>query len=321
MEQQQKFSADTVDDDDDDAGDSMDIGSLGAFAYGLDESHYIRFRRRGPCLLVSFEPEYGASALADCPSRFDDLCEDMQWSTLTLLSRGDTWFRAPEVIQFFDALVDGTLLDQFGDVLFYGQGSGGHGALSFALTAPGARVLALAPHFGFGIAEAPQDDRFAPPSDVDFTTRYGLVPENLDAAQSVWLLYDPNTPQDRAHVTALKTAQVHLLACRNMGSDIEAGLTDLGLLEDVILRAMEDDLSLSGFYRALRARRDDPAWLRRLIARLIERERPLLEALAVRNVAERTGRQRYARRFQQIEADLRQSGIQVPPLRADRQPT
>jgi len=303
-------------DDDEDENDSMDIASLGAFAYGLNDRHYIRFKRRGPALLVSFEVERGQTPLADRASRFDDLASEMDWSTLILVSKGDTWFRAPEVITFFDALVDGTLLDQFADALFYGQGSGGHGALAYALTTPGARVLALAPHVGFAMPGAPDDTRFALPKDVNFAARYGVTPANLAGTRAIWLLHDPNNAADRAHVTALSAAPVQPLRCRNMGSDIEAGLAELRLLEEMIVRAMEGDLRPSEFYRALRVRRDEPAALRRLIGRLIDAKRPVLEALAVRNIAQRTGRHRFAKRFEQIEADLRAKGITIPVSRA-----
>jgi len=305
-------SPDGFDDEDEDQ-DSMDIGSLGAFAYDLNEDHYIRFRRRGLALFVTFEVERDKTPLADRSSRFDELSEEMRWSTMNLISKGDTWFRAPEVINFFDAMVDGTLLDQFSDVLFYGQGSGGHAALTFSLTVPGARVMALAPQVAFGGTENHARTR---PADVDFTSRYGVTDENLAGAQAVWLLYDPNQPADRADAGAITVPQACALRCRNMGSDIETGLGDLRLLEEMVVRAMEGDLAETGFYRALRARRDDPASLRRLIARLIEDKRPVLEAMAVRNVAQRTGRHRFAKRFEQIEAELHARGIAIPAGRA-----
>jgi len=303
-------------DDEDEDDDSMDIGSLGEFAYGLNDAHYIRFKRRGPALLVSFEVERGETPLAEGASRFDDLASEMQWSTLTLVSHGDTWFRAPEVINFFDALVDGTLLDQFSDVLFYGQGSGGHAALAFQLTTPGARVLALAPQVGFAMAGAPADDRFTLPDGADFASRYGVTAANLAGADAVWLLHDPNNAHDTAHITAVEGPPACALSCRNMGSDIEAGLVELGLLDEMVVRAVEGDLEPVAFYRALRVRRDDPSWLRRLIGRLIDEKRPVLEALAVRNVAQRTGRHRFAKRFDQIEEQLAAKGIKIPASRA-----
>jgi hypothetical protein len=267
-------------------------------------------------LLVSFEVERGDTPLAKHASRFDDLATEKQWSTLTLVSRSDTWFRAAEVINFFDALVDGTLLDRFSDVLFYGQGSGGHAALAFALTAPGARILALAPHVGFAMAGAPKDDRFALPEGADFASRYGVTPANLAGCEAVWLLHDPNNAADRAHVAVIDLPPACALRCRNMGSDIEAGLVELGLLDEMVVRAMDGTMSEVDFYRALRVRRDQPAWLRRLIGRLIADKRPVLEALAVRNVAQRTGRQRFAARFEQIKAQLAASGITIPDPRA-----
>ena len=262
---------------------------------------------------MSFEVESNGTALKDRPSCFADLAAEMQWSTMTLVSVGETWFRAPEVINFFDALADGTLLDQFDDVLFYGQGPGAHAALSYALTAPDARIFALAPHIGFGFPGAPEDTRFDLPRGTDFHSRYAISADALIGAKDVWLLHDPTQPQDRAHAQSIGAGR--LLACRHMGSDIETGLVELGLLDEMVVRAMEGDLDQIAFYQALRARRDDPAWLRRLIGRLIEQGRPLLEALAVRNVAQRTGRHRFTKRFEQIESDLKSKGKTIPASR------
>ncbi|TYB91166.1 hypothetical protein [Oceaniovalibus sp. ACAM 378] len=313
MKAMDKIAPGEFDDEDDD--DDMDITSLGEFAYPLNADHFIRFKRRGAAMIISFEIESGNQPLESRMSRFADLAEDMNWSSLTLVSRGLTWFRAPEVIQFFDALVDGTLLDQFDDVLFYGQGAAGHAAMSFALTAPGSRVMALAPHFGFGIPGAPQDDRFQPPANIDFSARYAPTPDNLSVVKSALLLHDPADAADRAHAAALAAPTVTPLLCRHMGSRIEDGLSELGLLEELVVRALDGDLEETSFYRALRARRDNPAWLRRLIGRLIDADRPVLEALAVRNVAQRTGRHRFTKRFEQIKDELAAKGVSIPEKR------
>lgn len=303
------------DDTDDDMEDDMEDVSPGTFGYALNARHYIRFVRREPMILVSFEVVAGDEPLSERMPRLNDLAIDMGWSTLTLTSRGNTWFRDAEVINFFDAMVDGTLLDEFESALFYGQGSGGHGALSYALATPGARILALSPQVALGTPDAPEDDRFDA-AGVDFTSRYAPSPENLSIADVVYVPFDPMVPEDRAHVARLDSPATVPLACRNMGSTMETSLTELGLLEELVVVAMDGEVDPVEFYAALReARRDDPPYLRRLIGSLIAKERPVLEALAVRNVARRTGRQRFAKRFKQIEAELAAKGIAIPAPR------
>lgn len=237
----------------------------------------------------------------------------MGWSALTLVSRGNTWFRDPEVIAFFDALVDGTLLDSFEDVLLFGAGSAGHAALSYAICAPLSRVLALAPQATFTPRVREWDKRFPEVEQVDFTDRYPPSAENLGALDEIYAAYDPQVEEDSRHMELLDAATVMPLVCRRLGTDLEQVFAEFGILEDIVSDAMEGQLDEISFYKTLRARRNNPAYLRGLVAKLIEADRPYLEALLVRNIAERLNRGRFARRFKQLEAQLAEQGITLPP--------
>ncbi|KAF0676808.1 phosphoadenosine phosphosulfate reductase [Profundibacterium mesophilum] len=296
--------------------DEMDSSDVEDFAYDLNPRHHVRFQRRGPALLVSFEAarEPGV-VLSERAPRLDGLARDLDWSILSLVSRGDTWFRDPEVITFFDALADGTLLDQFETVLFYGDSSGGHAALSFALAAPCSRVLALAPQAFLDAQETAWDTRFKSSGKVDFTSRYTPDAANLSASLQVFVPHDPMHAEDARHMALLAGPTVTALNCRHMGSRLEATLAEFGILEDVVCEAMEGTLDAVRFYELLRARRQNASYLRRVVSRCIEKRHRLLEALAVRNIAQRLGRNRYAKRFDQLSAELAQAGQPVPPQR------
>lgn len=299
--------------DDDPDGDAMDSEDLADFAYALTPEHFIRFERRGPQLLVSFEGVQGQETpLSSRRPRLDALAREQDWSVLSLVSQGLSYFRAPEIVTFFDALVDGTLLDQFDDVLFYGAGAGGHAALSYALTAPGCRVLALSPQVAVGPEAAEWDGRNRALRKVQTGGRYLPVPANLLAAQKVYVAHDAASPEDRRHAGLLDGPSVVHLRARYLGADLEEALIEFGVLDDLVAAAMAGTLDPLDFARALRARRDNPAYLRRIVSRLIDAERPVLEALVVRNVATRTGRQRYAKRYEKLAARLAQRGIRVP---------
>ncbi|WP_102108515.1 hypothetical protein [Oceaniglobus roseus] len=310
------------DDDDDDPGS---VDTLNAFAYALTPDHFVSFRREGPALLVSFEIETDpAIALKSRRSRLAGLVEDMAWSHLVVTSRRPSLFRAPEIVTFFDALVDGTLLDQFDDVLFYGEGCGGHAALSYALAAPMSRILAIAPLVGLDGAGPVDDPRLGLPEGAQVGGRYAPDTASLAVAAAVHLVLDPAQPQDLAQAGAVAGERVQPLFVRDPGAPLPAALAELGILDEIIGMAMEGSLDGPSFYGTLRkARRDDPAYLRRLTARLIEKNRLLLEALAVRNVAERTGRKRFAKRLEHLEARLAEQGQTLPPARSrpvDRAP-
>ena len=223
--------------DEDDDSDEMDSAELENFSYALNARHHVSFQRRGPALLISFDavPDQ-ALALSQKHARLDALAREMDWSLLSLVSRGDTWFRDAEVITFFDALADGTLLDQFETVLFYGAGSGGHAALSYALAAPFSRILAMSP--------LPSEGSGAT------TDRYAPAAENLAVAEHVFV------PQDPAHADGtLGAPNLMPLSCRHMGQKLEETLIDFGILDDVVCDAMDGVLTEAAFYRLLRARR------------------------------------------------------------------
>lgn len=302
--------------EDDELGDDMDSDDLGNFAYGINADHHVRFERRGPELLVAFDVAEPDAKISRVMPHLGELAAEMDWSVLSLVSRGHTWFRDPEVITFFDALVDGTLMDQFDEVLFYGVSSGGHAALSYALTAPFSRVLALAPQARMDAETARWDTRFGGPRDVDFTSRFAPDAANLETAETAWIAHDPLQPEDARHAAMLEGAATVLpLACRHMGSGLERALGDLGVLDDLVCEAMAGTLDARVFYSTLRARRDDTTYLRRLVARLIAADRPYLEALVVRNIAQRMKRNRYARRYEKLAADLAAQGIRLPESR------
>lgn len=308
-----------LDDLDDDDEDDLADTPQGDFAYALNRNHYVRMKRRGDKLLVIFEtaPRETEDLAAQEP-QLEELAQQMDWSVLTLISRGETWFRDAEVIAFFDALTDGTLLDSFDEVLLYGAGAAGHAALSFAICAPLSRVLALAPQAAFTSAVLDFDKRHPNAAEVDFGDRYPPSRANLEALDEIYAAYDPQVEEDSRHMELLDAATILPLVCRRLGTNLEHIFAEFGILEDIVSDAMEGLLDEVSFYEILRARRENPAYLRGLVSKLIESDRPYLEALVVRNIAERLGRARYARRFSQLEAQLAAKGITLPPSRNAR---
>ncbi len=286
------------------------------FALALNGDHFARFTRRGPRLLVAFHATFDKDTpISRSESALSALAEEQDWSQLTLTSRGNTWFRDSEVIAFIDALVDNSLLDRFDDTLFYGTGSAAHAALSFALSAPLSRVLALAPQVQIGAEAAAWDKRYPGLRTVDNIDRYLPVPDNLSAAEAVYAAYDPLVTEDTRHMQLLDAGSVMPLVTRRMGSNLEHILLEFGVLDDIVSDAMDGALNRPAFYRHLRARRDNLAYLRSLIGHLIDIDRPVPEALVVRNVAERMQRGRYVRRLAEIEARLAKRGVTLPPSR------
>lgn len=278
--------------DDEDDVDDMAPPS-GDFDIRLSDEVRVTMARRGQALVVSFESGGPRQPLAA-------VAQEMDWSVLTFTSDTSRAFRSEAVVGFFDALVDGTFLDEFEPVLFSGAGADADAAMGFALCAPASRCLVLGP------PDAPSRDG-----------RYPVDPGTLGAADQVYLVYDPRDPEEVSHAEAIDSeGPLHRLRCRFPGRSVEEALSLVQAYEDVLTDAMTGDLTPVQFYRALRSRRSDPGYLRTITARLIEQDRPLLEALLLRNVARRTGRKRFAQRLEKLTERLEAEGIRLPPERA-----
>ena len=166
----------------------LDESGCSGFMYTLD---FVEEPKDGDKLFVSFESMSGIEALSETrtPIGFD-MVGGAGWSSLSLLSHGDTWFRDPRVYAFFDQLQDDGFFDEFETVLFFGAGPCGYAAGAYSVTAPGARVLMLQPQATLDPRVAEWDDRFAEERRRDFTVDWVHLKLN-DQAQRTVLCKDP----------------------------------------------------------------------------------------------------------------------------------
>ncbi|RVT85604.1 phosphoadenosine phosphosulfate reductase [Rhodobacteraceae bacterium CCMM004] len=280
------------------------------FDLALDRQHHARFERRGPRLLVAFAGVHGRGDLDGHRPALDALADDVDWSVLSLAARGDTWFRTPAVIAFFDRLVDTAFLDRFDDVLFQGTGPGGHAALSYAVCAPLSRVLAVAPQVTLAPGAADWDMRFDPDPALDFDSRYPAT-EAPETADRVYLVYDPLSDEDARHAALLDGETVVRLRVPLLMPEIEATLTELDMLDPTAVAAMEGTLDRLSFAQGFRVRRDSPMYIRRLVKRLSEDGHDRRAAVVLGNFARRSGNRRFQKRFERLRDELAERGIAV----------
>ena len=263
----------------------------GDFAFALSSHVDVELARRGSDLVVSFARRGRPDAIAA-------LAGEVGWSYLGIGAEQPEQLRSDPVIGFFDALVDGTLLDEFDSVTFIGGGSCADAAMGYALSAPGARILAL------GLPDRPTR-----------AGRYPVAPEHLAAASAGYLVHDPRDSTAAETANALAGGPIIALPLRiGAGTRLKA-LIELGALEDIVSEAMAGALDPMAFFRILRARRGHNPYLRSLAARTTGEGRDLLAAIMMRNAGTRLGRGSYLRRFREIEASLARRGIAVPPAR------
>ncbi|WP_299921342.1 phosphoadenosine phosphosulfate reductase [uncultured Pelagimonas sp.] len=280
------------------------IGDNKGFSEPLGKHHAGIFVEDGDTLLVSFESMSGIEALSTTrtPIGFD-MVRSNGWSSLSVLSHGDTWFRDHRVFGFFDQLLDDGFFDEFENVIFYGAGPCGYAAAAYSVASPGARVLMLQPQATLDPRVTEWDDRFPELRRRDFTSRYGFAPDMIDAAHHAHVLYDPREQMDAMHSALFERRNVTRHRMPYMGSALQTDLIALDLLPSLLTAVAEDRLDRLAFAQMLRARRDHPPYLRRLLARTDADGRDELSRLLCQNVVSRMHAPRFRRRLAALEAE------------------
>lgn len=278
----------------------------------LGDSHSVGFFDEGKTLVVTFENINSVLSRPDARPMAYHLIDTHGWSALTLFSEGDTWFRDPRVIGYFDRLVDDGFFEDFDNVVFYGEGSCGYAAAAYSVASPGAKVVALRPQATLDARVANWDSRYKHMRKMDFSHRYGYAPDMIDAADSAYIFYDPEILQDSMHAALFTKANVTKLRMRHLGYHLEKHLLQMSILPDMIREAGDGVLDEDVFYRAYRVRRRYLPYLRNLLRRLEGEERDKLTAMFCRSVVRRANRPLFRKR---LEA-LLEKGVKLPELPA-----
>lgn len=279
------------------------LGQQRGFARPLGHAHAAILIEEGDTLLVSFESMSAVEALSTTrtPLGFD-MVNSEGWSCLSMLSHGDTWFRAPEVYAFFDQLTDEGFFDQYDRVIFQGAGPCGYAAAAFSVAAPGARLFLIQPQATLDPRRAGWDDRFLADRRRDFTSRYGFAPDMVSGAGHASVLYDPYQRCDAMHAALFHGPNVTHHQMRHFGGSLMNDLLELDLWVPLLVAEASGRLDTAAFAVALRARRDHLAYLRKLLAFLDSRERTALSRQLCEHVLARQDVPRFRRRLDQILA-------------------
>ncbi|GAA6196217.1 hypothetical protein NBRC116598_16610 [Pseudophaeobacter arcticus] len=279
----------------------------------LGPKHCATFLDQGNTLLVTFETMQGIHNLSKLaqPLGFD-MVKSEGWSHLGLLSNGDTWFRNERVYGFFDQLIDDGFFDEFDTVIFYGAGPCGYAASAFSVSAPGATVVAIQPQATLDARMTEWDERFVEMRRVSFTDRFGYAPDMLDAAKQAFIFYDPYEQLDAMHAALFSRKNVSRLRVPNLGAAVQTRMIEMRILNTILKQAAEGDFNENAFAQLFRARRDDSSYLRALMARLEQQDRPFLQVLLCRNVLARARAPRFRRRLQDLEQRAAEGEFELP---------
>ncbi len=266
----------------------------------LGTRHWAFFAEDRPQLLVTFErAETIRARESQLPAAYE-MAKARGWSILTLIAEGETWWRDRAVWGYFDRLVDDAFFDDFDQVLFHGAGPAGYAACAYAVAAPGARVLAVAPRATLDPEVAGWDRRNLAARRLDFTSRYGYAPDMTEGAGHVWLVHDPLHAPDAMHAALFRAPWVTPLKARRTGEATERALVGVGVLDKVLEDAMAGTLTPAGFARHWRSRRSYAAYLKTILAQAAAKNRPELEKRICRSVTRRMKAPRFAARLAEL---------------------
>lgn len=266
----------------------------------LGARHWAFFAEDRPQLLVTFErAETIRARESQLPAAYE-MAKARGWSLLTLIAEGETWWRDRAVWGYFDRLVDDAFFDDFDQVLFHGAGPAGYAACAYAVAAPGARVLAVAPRATLDPEVAGWDRRNLAARRLDFNSRYGYAPDMTEGAGHVWLVHDPLHAPDAMHAALYRAPWVTPLKARRTGEATERALVGVGVLDKVLEDAMAGTLTPAGFARHWRSRRSYAAYLKTILAQAAAKNRPELEKRICRSVTRRMKAPKFAARLAEL---------------------
>lgn len=287
------------------------IGHEQGFQSALGPDHTMGFVEAGETLLVSFENAGTARDISEAglPVGFE-LAFSGAWSSLAVVSHGDSHFDEPEICATLDRLADDGFFDSFAQVVFYGAGPGGYAAARYSAVSPRARVLALQPNGATTPKLADWGDVVATLQD-QIIGGYGYAPAMLDGAEDAFVVYDPRVAHDALHASIFTGANVTKLRMPSLGTTLPRTLNRMGRLHGLLDLLAAGRLNEFTFAQALRARRDDTGYLLRLLTKAEQTGHPELAQAICRYAAPRMQVPRFHRRLRYYQ---RQSETGAPEL-------
>ena len=272
----------------------------------LGKKHFSSYIAGSETLLVTFESYDGIQRISPNAHPLGwEVAKVLGWSSLSVMSDGQSWFRDREVYAYFDDLIDDGFFEEFDNVVFYGAGPCGYAAAAYSIAAPGARVLALQPQATLDPRVAEWDERFIRQRRLDFTSRYGYAPDMIDAAQEAFVIYDPEELEDAMHAALFTRPNVHKLRLRHAGGALQFSLRNMKILSRLIALGGTGRLTPEIFAKLARARREDRQYLRNLMRHLDDKGRTKLAHALCKNVTTRMdGVPAFERRLKGLETRL-----------------
>lgn len=293
------------------AGDTGELLQLG-------DDHLALFRPGNDTLIVTFEALDTTRARDGGLPLSSGLARKRGWATLDIMAEGRTWFRDDDLHDYFDDLTDEGFFDDYDNVIFVGSGMGAYGAAAHSVAAPGATLLLMQPYATLDRTVAPWERRFRSSWSLPFGPRYGNAARMIDAAARVYVVTDPTESADAMHASLFEGDHVTRIAAHHAGSNIQARLEEVNILDRLIAGAEGGTLTSLRFAQLWRARRQNVTWLVGLMRKTDRMDRPWLSALVAGHMVRKGAGAAARRRLNAALARLAAEGRKAP---GDLEPT
>ena len=247
-------------------------GPLPGFFKRLEHNSLVLIQRPSDTLVVTFDNLSAVNNLS--PQRAPwayKVLRQQGCAHLGVLAHRKDWFREPNLITEMEAMRDQGLFRGYKRVIFTGTSMGGFAALAFSSLSPGARVLAFSPQSTLDEDIVPWETRFSMGRLRNWRLPFSDAAFEIEAAEQVVVISDPNFDLDQRHVDRLTTPNVMKLKAWYSGHFSPVFLNRADLLKPVMTKMIEGTLTEDVFYRLYRGRRKLPWYKRSLEETLVQK--------------------------------------------------
>lgn len=246
------------------------LGRIGAdhgFFDRVSARHLTLFVEEGETLVLSFDRadrtwDQGDSGL---PLGFECVTA-LEYSLLSILSIGRTWFRDGGVEAMLKNLAEDGFFASYKHVLIVATGADcGHAAARAAQYIPGAKVLLSRPVAAISATHAPFETRFKAARRADPDTPPPLGPEALVQAASTCILFDPTNRAEAAQAALFRAPGTTRISLPHTGPALDRSLARGEALVPITRHLQAGTLTAQKTREILRpVLRRDPSYLARL---------------------------------------------------------
>lgn len=187
-------------------------------------------------------------------------------SAIHVKSGRNSWYRGPELRDFFLSARDEGLFAEFSNKMTYGGSMGGYGALSFSGIVGATCCLAYNPQINLGDSVRHWESRFPEASKLDWNDDICDIDQQIAKVSLPVVVYDPYYLPDRMQVDLLKSEHVLRLRVPFVGHRMPEHLLKMKMLSWVFDQCRSGEIDVSEFYQRSRARRQLERYYQCMIA-------------------------------------------------------